>query len=84
MADLITSCYSGRNKKCAEIFAKTGESWDHIEKHHLNGQLLQGTLTTKEVHNFLVSRKRTYAYPLFEAVYKISFEDLPVKAIIDI
>jgi glycerol-3-phosphate dehydrogenase (NAD+) len=109
MADLITSCYSGRNKKCAEIFAKTGESWEKIEKvsssssrscydtrspvltfrstrlqNHLNGQLLQGTLTTKEVHNFLVSRKRTYAYPLFEAVYAISFEGRPVKTIIDI
>jgi hypothetical protein len=55
-----------------------------IEQNHLNGQLLQGTLTTKEVHNFLVSRKRTYAYPLFEAVYAISFEGRPVKTIIDI
>lgn len=84
MADLITSCYSGRNKKCAEIFAKTGDSWEKIEKEQLKGQLLQGTLTSKEVHNFLVSRKRTYAYPLFEMVYQISFEGTPVKNIIEI
>lgn len=45
---------------------------------------MQGTLTTKEVHNFLVSRKRTYAYPLFEAVHAISFEGRPVKTIIDL
>lgn len=84
MADLITSCVSGRNKKCAEIFAKTGASWEKIEKEHLNGQLLQGTSTSKEVHQFLVARKRTYAYPLFEMVYKISFEGVPANQIIEI
>lgn len=107
MADLITSCVSGRNKKCAEIFAKTGASWEKIEKvshflhystsssvmltsffrepqEHLNGQLLQGTSTSKEVHQFLVARKRTYAYPLFEMVYRISFEGVPPNQIIEI
>merc|ERR1711920_908276 len=53
VADLITTCYGGRNRKCAEAFAKTGKSWDVIEKELLNGQKLQGTLTAKEVHEVL-------------------------------
>lgn len=77
IADLITTCYGGRNRKCAEQFVKTGETFERIEKKLLNGQKLQGTATTEEVHNFLVARKRVYAYPLFEKVYQIAFEGLP-------
>ncbi|KAK6905748.1 glycerol-3-phosphate dehydrogenase (NAD(+)) [Kwoniella mangroviensis CBS 8507] len=82
IADLITTCYGGRNRKCAEEFAKTGQPFDVIEKKLLNGQKLQGTATAEEVHNFLRARKRTHAYPLFEKVYQISYEGLPPKALV--
>eukprot|EP00965_Chrysotila_dentata_P252558 6210746-Pleurochrysis_carterae.AAC.1 len=39
--------FGGRNRKCAEAFAKGEGSWDEIEKKLLNGQKLQGTITAK-------------------------------------
>jgi glycerol-3-phosphate dehydrogenase (NAD+) len=76
IADLITTCYGGRNRKCAEEFVKSGKPFPEIEAKLLNGQKLQGTATAEEVHNFLLARKRVKAYPLFEKVYKIAFEGL--------
>merc|ERR1712157_586392 len=54
VADLVTTCFGGRNRKCAEIFAKnvkngTKKEWDTIEAEELNGQKLQGTGTAKDV-----------------------------------
>merc|ERR1719426_718884 len=50
VADLITTCYGGRNRKCAEAFAAAGKSksLETIEAELLGGQKLQGTLTAKE------------------------------------
>jgi len=79
IADLITTCYGGRNRKCAEQFVKTGESFERIEARLLHGQKLQGTVTAEEVHNFLAARKRIHAYPLFDKVYRIAFEGMPPK-----
>jgi glycerol-3-phosphate dehydrogenase (NAD+) len=70
IADLITTCY------------KTGQPFEVIEKKLLNGQKLQGTLTAEEVNRFLVARRRTKGYPLFEKVYKIAFEGMPVKELV--
>ena len=47
VADLVTTCFGGRNRKCADIFAKniaagTPKAWDVIEAEELNGQKLQG------------------------------------------
>lgn len=41
VADLITTCYGGRNRKCSEAFVKTGKSIADLEKEMLNGQKLQ-------------------------------------------
>jgi hypothetical protein len=49
----ITTCYGGRNRKCAEAFVKTGKSWEQLETEMLDGQKLQGTLTAKEVFEVL-------------------------------
>ena len=44
LADLVTTCFGGRNRKCAEAFAKGEGTWDEIEKALLNGQKLQVVL----------------------------------------
>ncbi|KAL1410639.1 hypothetical protein Q8F55_004656 [Vanrija albida] len=76
VADLITTCYGGRNRKCAEEFVKSGSSFDDIERRLLNGQKLQGTATAEEVHAFLQAHGRVDGYPLFERVYQIAFKGL--------
>jgi glycerol-3-phosphate dehydrogenase (NAD+) len=76
VADLITTSFGGRNRKCAEAFIKTGKSFDELEKEMLNGQKLQGTLTAQEIYTFLKLRNRTDGYPLFCKVYQIAFEGL--------
>ena len=48
LADLVTTCFGGRNRACAEAFAKGEGTWDDIEKSKLNGQKLQGTITAKD------------------------------------
>lgn len=68
VADLITSCSSGRNFRCAKMAIERGVTVAEIERTELNGQLLQGTSTAKEVNTFLKSRGRETDYPLFTAV----------------
>ncbi|ORY32516.1 NAD-dependent glycerol-3-phosphate dehydrogenase N-terminus-domain-containing protein [Naematelia encephala] len=79
VADLITSCLGGRNRKCAEAFVTQKKPFDVLEKEMLNGQKLQGIHTAKEVYTFLQARNRAGAYKLFDKVYKISWEGMPVE-----
>ncbi|ORY82461.1 glycerol-3-phosphate dehydrogenase [Protomyces lactucae-debilis] len=74
IADLITSCSGGRNRKCAMEFVKTGKSMEQLEKELLQGQKLQGAATSKEVHELLTNRNMVGQFPLFTAVYRIVYE----------
>ncbi|XP_061871546.1 glycerol-3-phosphate dehydrogenase [NAD(+)], cytoplasmic isoform X2 [Colius striatus] len=82
VADLITTCYGGRNRKVAEAFARTGKSIEQLEKEMLNGQKLQGPQTSAELHRILKSKNIVDKFPLFTAVYRICYEGKPVTDVI--
>ncbi|XP_026053201.1 glycerol-3-phosphate dehydrogenase [NAD(+)], cytoplasmic-like isoform X1 [Carassius auratus] len=79
VADLIATCYSGRNRKIGEAFARTGKSIEELEKELLNGQKLQGPATAAEVHQLLEDKNQLENFPLFNAVYQICYHGHPVN-----
>jgi len=83
VADLITTCFGGRNRKCAEAYAKANKAktLEEIEAEILQGQKLQGTLTAKEVNHILKMKNLEHEFPFFTTVYKISYEDAPFSAL---
>ncbi len=70
VADLITSCSGGRNYRCAKMSVERKISIDQVEKEELNGQMLQGTSTAKEVYSFLKMKGKEDEFPLLVAVYR--------------
>ncbi|CAG61259.1 GPD1 [Nakaseomyces glabratus] len=83
VADLITTCSGGRNVRVAKHMAKTGKSALDAEKELLNGQSAQGIITCKEVHEWLETCEMTHEFPLFEAVYQIVYNNVPMKNLPD-
>ncbi|PFH31578.1 putative glycerol-3-phosphate dehydrogenase (gpdh) [Besnoitia besnoiti] len=75
-ADVITTVFGGRNARCAAEFVrqKGKKSWDEIEAEMLNGQKLQGTLTTREVFDVISSHEVDHLFPLFAVTYEIAFK----------
>jgi len=82
VADLFVSCYGGRNRKCAEAFVKTHKSFEELEKELLHGQKLPGPLTSQCVYHALVNKNLLPEFPLFEAIYEISFNGMDPSCII--
>ncbi|XP_068612635.1 glycerol-3-phosphate dehydrogenase [NAD(+)], cytoplasmic-like [Brachionichthys hirsutus] len=82
VADLITTCYGGRNRKVAEAFFKTSKPIAQLETELLNGQKLQGPQTSAEVYKLLKKRDMVDKFPLFSAVYEICFEGKKVDEFI--
>ena len=52
VADLITTCYGGRNRKVSEAFVARKKSIVELETEMLNGQKLQGPETAAEVRTY--------------------------------
>ncbi|KAI8580891.1 hypothetical protein K450DRAFT_235091 [Umbelopsis ramanniana AG] len=82
VADLITTCSGGRNRKVAEAYVTSGKPIEVLERELLNGQKLQGTLTAQEVHEFLLARKMVDEFPLFTTVYNICYEGAHPETIV--
>ncbi|GAV85032.1 NAD_Gly3P_dh_N domain-containing protein/NAD_Gly3P_dh_C domain-containing protein [Cephalotus follicularis] len=85
VADLITTCLGGRNRKVADAFAKSGgkRSFDELEAEMLQGQKLQGVLTAKDVYEVLSHRGWLELFPLFATVHEICIGHLPPSAIVE-
>ncbi|QRV90746.1 NAD-dependent glycerol-3-phosphate dehydrogenase C-terminus [Ceratobasidium sp. AG-Ba] len=87
VADIMTSCLSGRNRLIAEQMVKTGKGFRELEQEKLNGQKLQGPQTALELHTFLIARgdnvRRPGGYPLLEAVWKICFDGMAPEKLIE-
>jgi len=96
VADLITTCYGGRNRKCAAAFVERSmkieggiavdplQLWHGIETELLNGQKLQGTGASEEVHIVLSKMNLLKAFPLFEAIYKVQVGQLAATSLVDV
>jgi len=83
VADLITTCYGGRNRKVSEAFVTCKKSYLELEAEMLNGQKLQGPETAAEVNYVLRAKGLESEFPLFTGVHKICIGQLPPEKLID-
>lgn len=83
VADLITTCYGGRNRKCAEAVAKSGKTMEEVEKELLGGQQLQGPATADQAYKMIVAAKLEDEFPLFVSVHKICVREIEPNQMID-
>jgi glycerol-3-phosphate dehydrogenase (NAD+) len=83
VADVITTCSGGRNRRVAEAHVRTGKSFEVLEKEMLNGQKLQGTTTAKEIYEVLSKKGMCGEFPLFTTIYQICYEGLPASRIVE-
>jgi len=86
VADLITTCFGGRNRKCAEAFVKAEgkKTWQDVEKDLLGGQKLQGTLTLEEIWPVMQKNGLCQRLPLMTTIHKIAFENASAKSIVEL
>jgi glycerol-3-phosphate dehydrogenase (NAD+) len=73
---MIISSDPNKSTNCNDL-------WSDIEGRMLNGQKLQGTVTSKEVYALLASRQLLDSFPLFRSIYEISYDNRPVSTITD-
>lgn len=83
LADLITTCYGGRNRKIAEAFVRTGKSLEQLEVEMLDGQKLQGPHTALQVNKLLQEKQLQKEFPLFTSIYRICYEGEAPTHLID-
>uniref|UniRef100_A0A183T2V0 Glycerol-3-phosphate dehydrogenase [NAD(+)] n=1 Tax=Schistocephalus solidus TaxID=70667 RepID=A0A183T2V0_SCHSO len=71
VADLITTCYGGRNRKIGIALAETEKPVTALEGERLGGQSAQGVLTAAEVYSMLSSKRLDHQFPIFTIIHLI-------------
>lgn len=85
LADLITTCLGGRNRRVSEAYGRAvgKRSWEELEAEMLNGQKLQGTVTCVEVMKILKKDGCVDEFPFMRLIYQIAYEGAPISSIVD-
>jgi len=84
IADLITTCFGGRNRRVSEQFVlHQDKSLQQLEDELLQGQKLQGPQTAQEVYELLRSKQHLERFPLFVATHKILQRELKPEALFE-
>lgn len=84
VADLITTCFGGRNRRVSEQFVlQPSKSLQRLEEELLQGQKLQGPQTAQEVYNLLKTREQLEQFPLFVATHKILQREIDPDLLFD-
>jgi len=83
VADLITTCYGGRNRKVSQAFITSKKSIAQLEEELLNGQKLQGPETAAEVNYMLKAKNLESEFPLFTQIHKICTGEAAPESIIE-
>lgn len=81
LADLVTTCFGGRNRRIAETHVTTGRPIEQLEAELLGGQKLQGPPAAKEVYAVLKAKGKLEEFPLMTAIYRICFEGYPADLV---
>lgn len=84
IADLITTCFGGRNRRVSEQFVlNPTKTIEQLEEELLQGQKLQGYQTAQEVYELLKQKDHLEKFPLFVATHKILQRELKPEALFD-
>lgn len=84
VADLITTCFGGRNRRVSEQFVlNPNKSLTDLEAELLQGQKLQGPQTAQEVHEMLAKRRDLDKFPLFVGTYKVLQREIKPEALFE-
>jgi len=82
IADVIASCYGGRNRKVGQAMAETKKPLETLEKEILRGQHLQGPMTLKDVIIRVKKMGLIHKFPLFNSVHQICYLGHPPSDLI--
>lgn len=85
VADLVTTCYGGRNRRVAQAFveSESNQTIAELEMELLNGQKLQGPETAAEVNAMLKGRNMETVFPIFTQVHRICVKEAEPISIIE-